>query len=337
MRMPFTIHQPAEWESHRALWTAFPSHAELWGTNLDPARREFSQFCRALADRGETVRVLACGETALSAASELLGEGIDLVEGSFGDIWIRDTGPIFAKDGDGDLVACRFGFNGWGGKYDLPGDREIGEFLANVAGVPVRQGDMILEGGAIDCDGQRTVLTTRECLLNPNRNPGMQEADVEHRLSVCLGVERVIWMDRGLLNDHTDGHIDNLARFVAPGRVVCQHATGAEDPNREVFEEIEKVLRTARDATGRALEVISLPSPGKVLDESGKPAPASHANFLIGNGLVAVPVYGEGPEVDEVLRILADLFPDREVLGFPARHLLTGGGAFHCITQQQPS
>ena len=184
-------------------------------------------------------------------------------------------------------------------------------------------------------DGEGTLLTTRQCLLNPNRNAHWTEEGAEVALKRALGVEKILWLDEGLLNDHTDGHIDNLARFVAPGKVVCQSPANRDDPNHDVLEEIALSLGAMRDAKGRKLEVIRIPSVGLVEDEDGDPVPASHMNFLIGNSTVVVPIYsGSG---DDAVNALASLFPDRRVLGLSSNAILTGGGSFHCITQQEPA
>jgi agmatine deiminase len=199
----------------------------------------------------------------------------------------------------------------------------------------VFQHDWILEGGSVEADGQGTVLTTRQCLLNPNRNPGMGQADIEKSLRNGLGAEKVLWLEEGLLNDHTDGHIDTLARFIAPGVVVCMEAREGSDPNAATLDRIAADLAGFTDARGRKLQVLRIPSPGIVRDEGGELLPASFVNFYIGNRSVVVPTYGT-PYDEAAVAGLALLFPGRRVLGRSARAILSGGGAFHCITQQQP-
>jgi agmatine deiminase len=207
--------------------------------------------------------------------------------------------------------------------------------VALLSGADYKRHDFILEGGAIEMDGEGTLLTTRQCLLNPNRNPHWTEAGAERELKRALGVEKVLWLDEGLANDHTDGHIDNLARFVAPGRVVCQAPFGRDDPNAEVLEEIALALAAMTDAQGRKLDVVRIPGPGVVVDEDGDAVAASHVNFLIGNTTVVMPSYSASSEVAaEALRLL---FSGRKVVGLPSRAILTGGGSFHCITQQEPA
>ncbi|HZH02927.1 MAG TPA: agmatine deiminase family protein, partial [Myxococcaceae bacterium] len=215
-------------------------------------------------------------------------------------------------------------------------DDTVAEQVAAAAGAPKLDHDFILEGGAIDGDGFGTVLTTRQCLLNPNRNPGMDQSGIEAGLRTSLGADKVLWLGDGLLNDHTDGHVDNVARFVAPGVVVCMKPSGTDDPNREVLEGLARDLSAMTDSRGRRLEVVRIPSPGRVVDENGRILPASYANFYIANRSVVVPTYGT-PYDAEAVEGLGRLFPGRRAVGVNAKAILAnGGGAFHCITQQQP-
>jgi len=333
--MPLTV--PGEWAPHAALWLGFPSHGELWEDNLEPAQREVAALARALAGPGgERVRLLVCGEEAAAAARALLPEtaGIEIVYGEFGDIWLRDTAPLFYIEGER-VKAAGFRFNGWGGKYVLEGDDTVGEQVAAASGTPLLRHDFVLEGGALDHDGSGSVLTTRQCLLNPNRNPGLDQAQVEAALASSLGVKRVLWLGDGLLNDHTDGHVDNLARFVAPGVVACPIAFGRKDPNAYVYDETARRLSEMTDARGAPLQVMRIASPGFIEDEDGRPIPASHMNFVIANGAVICPIYEEQAGAF-ALEALRSLFPERQVIGLPSRAILTGGGSFHCITQHEP-
>jgi agmatine deiminase len=316
---------PAEWAPHDAVWIGFPSHPELWEEDLDPAREEVVAFARAVhADgRGETVILVAADAEAGNAASRMAPFAEVVVE-PFGDIWLRDTGPILLGNGE----ACDFGFNGWGGKYDLPGDDTIGMRLAKRHGRRVGYCNWVLEGGAIDGDGTGIVVTTEQCLLNANRNPTLDKAQIEARLRGDLGLTKVVWLGDGLLNDHTDGHVDNLARFVGEGRLALPEAA-ENDPNWQVYQ------HALRDARAAGLEVVTIPSPGRVLRDE-EVVPASYMNFYIGNAAVVVPLYGA--ENDEAaVRAVQALFPDREAVGLRADHILTGGGSFHCISQQIPA
>jgi agmatine deiminase len=317
-----------EWARHEAVWIGFPSDPELWLGDLKPAEREVAAFAEAIhaGGKGETVRLVAAHEGAAESARKLTPFAEVIVE-PFGDIWLRDTGPIVIGSGK-HRGAQGFGFNGWGGKYDLDGDQDIGARLAASASLPFTRADWILEGGAIDGDGSGTVVTTEQCLLNPNRNQLTRE-ETEQRLLADLGFERVVWLGSGLMNDHTDGHVDNLARFVAPGRVAIPMAA-KDDPNEAVYKDAAKRLSAAR------LDIVSLPSPGRITDEDGEIIPASYMNFYIGNAAVVVPQYGAANDKAAVAVVQA-LFPDRVAIGLRADHILTGGGSFHCVSQQVPA
>lgn len=329
---------PAEWAPHRAMWLGFPSHAELWQEDLPEAQAEVAALARALAGPGaERVRLLTGSPEGDADARRLLGDvaGIEIVPGAFGDIWLRDTGPIFARGADG-LQAQAFRFNGWGGKYELEHDDTVAEQIAAAADTPLVRHDFILEGGAVDHDGEGTVLTTGQCVLNPNRNAGWTEAVAEAAFAEALGAGKVLWLGDGLLNDHTDGHVDNLARFVAPGVVACPVAWGRGDPNADAYDDAARRLAGMTDATGRKLQVVRIPSPGFVEGPEGGAIPASHMNFLIANQAVIVPLYEERPG-ELAVEALKTIFPDRAVIGLPSLAILTGGGSFHCITQQEPA
>src|SRR3954465_2264925 len=273
-----------EWAPHEAVWIGFPSDPQLWLADLKPAECEVAEFAEAIhaGGGGEAVRLVAAHEGAADSARKLAPFAEVIVE-PFGDIWLRDTGPIILGSGKA-RRAQGFGFNGWGGKYDLEGDLDVGERIAGRASLPFEKADWILEGGAIDGDGSGTAVTTEQCLLNPNRNT-LSRAEVERRLRDDLGFERIVWLGSGLLNDHTDGHVDNLARFVAPGRVAIP-TSAKDDPNDAVYRDAARALREARPA------VVTFPSPGRIADEGGDVLPASYMNFTIGNAAGVVPQYG---------------------------------------------
>ncbi len=277
-------------------------------------------------DGGECVELLVDGPEAEATARLALADhpSVRIHQRKFGDIWLRDTGPLFLDDGS----AAAFRFNGWGGKYELEGDDTVAEFVAETQGVPLTRHDWVLEGGAIEPDGAGRVITTRQCLLNPNRNPKLSQADIEARLAADLGLTTVIWLGDGLLNDHTDGHVDNLARFIAEGVAVVPQAD-ADDPNAEAYANAKSTLEAA------GITVKTIPSPG-LLDEDGEAIPASYMNFLITNRKVIVPIYGQ-PNDEAAVAAIQALFPGRTAVGLPANHILTGGGSFHCITQQVPA
>jgi agmatine deiminase len=316
-----------EWAPHEAVWIGFPSDPALWLGDLKPAEREVAAFAEAVRanGKGETVRLVAAHEGAAESARKLAPFAEVIVE-PFGDIWLRDTGPILLGSGK-QRRAQGFGFNGWGGKYELEGDQDIGARLAKEAGLAFDKAHWVLEGGAIDGDGSGTVLTTEQCLLNPNRNTLTRE-EIAQRLERDLGFERVVWLGSGLFNDHTDGHVDNLARFVAPGRVAIPTAA-KDDPNEAVYKDAARRLRSAK------LDIVTLPSPGRVTDEDGDVIPASYMNFYIGNAAVVVPQYGAAND-RAAIEVVQALFPGRKAVGLRADHILTGGGSFHCISQHVP-
>jgi len=336
---------PAEWDPHAAVWTAWPWDPDQWGEGLEAPRTSLAAMTAAIVDvgldgvpRGEQVELLVrpADEPGARAALGPAAAGVRFHHVPYGDVWLRDTGPLFlTRPGvPGEVVAACFRFDGWGGKYVMAGDAEVAGEVARRVGTPSARFEFVLEGGAIEVDGAGTLLTTRQCLLGGARNPGLDAPALTARLRWALGVDHVVWLDRGLANDHTDGHIDTLARFVAPGVVACMEPAPG-DPNHEALAGIVADLRAARDARGRALEVVTVPSPGAVLDATGMVMPVSYMNFYIANTTVVVPTYGVAADAAAVARI-ATLFPDRRTVGVPGAAVVVGGGAFHCSTQQQP-
>jgi len=334
----------AEWAPHAACWLAWPHLAAEWGELLEAARHELCALAMAIADpdpqtgirRGEAVCMLvpdAAGEEA--ARDALRGVPVQFYRVPFGDIWMRDIGPIFVADRSGDLASCSFVWSGWGGKYLFEHDEGVGERVGALVTERRFSFPWALEGGAVDTDGEGTLLTTRRCLIDPKRNPGMGQADLERSLRDVLGVERILWLEGCLENDHTDGHIDTLARFVAPGVVACMEPGTGDDPNREALVAVADALEGAEDARGRTFEVVRVPSPGVVRSGDGALMPASYMNFYIGNRTVAVPTYGS-PRDAEAVEQIGRLFPGRRTVGLSAFAILSGGGAFHCITKEQP-
>jgi agmatine deiminase len=330
---------PAEWVPHVAVWTAWPHDAEQWSEGLEGPRHSLAAMIMVIHDggRGERVEMLVHNERDEAAARTLLGAaeaGVTFHRARYGDVWLRDTGPIFLQRG-GEQATARFGFDGWGGKYVMEGDTDVASQIVDWTGVRGAVFDFVLEGGAVEVDGAGTLLTTRQCLLDGVRNPGLAEAAIEVRLRWALGAEHVIWLERGLANDHTDGHVDTLARFIAPG-VVAAMEPARGDPNGDVLDAIIRELQHARSARGDRIEVVTVPSPGAVTDATGALLPASYMNFYIANTVVVVPTYGVAND-DRAVQAVQDMFPGRRAIAVPARPLVVGGGAFHCCTQQQPA
>jgi agmatine deiminase len=325
--MPMTM--PAEWAPHERVWIGFPSFWGHWEEPYEVAQRQIAAFANAVHDggNGETVHLVCGSPDAAAVARDLVEPGIIVEELLIGDIWLRDTGCIIVKDGDRRL-ARNFGFNGWGRRYNFDGDQTIGRALSEASGFQTTNCNWVLEGGSIDVDGAGLAVTTTDCLLNPNRNPTLDRAQIEARLRRDLGIESLLWLGDGLANDHTDGHVDNLARFVAPGHLVIPEAQDNDDPNSAIYAE----ARDRAEAFGCA--VTPMPSVGR-FEQSGETVPASYMNFYIGNSTVVVPIYGSKHD-DAALAAFAPLFPDRKIVGLPADAVLTGGGSFHCSSQQVP-
>ncbi|UIP07197.1 agmatine deiminase family protein [Erythrobacter sp. SDW2] len=320
-----SILMPPEWAKQDWLWIGFPHLADEWPGFLEAAQEQIAAFASAVAESGQEVRLLVRDEANEARARSLVSSKVTLERRVYGDIWLRDTGPLVRADG----TALRCRFNGWGEKYEMPGDQTIGAEIARDAGVKVVESDWILEGGAVDGDGTGLVVTTEQCLLNPNRNPQLSCEDIEMRLARDLGYGRVLWLGDGLINDHTDGHVDNLARFVAPNRLVVPRATGQNDPNAAIYAE----AKARAEAFGVAVEEI--PSPG-LIERDGRVEPASYVNFAITSNLVVVPTFGS-PHDGEGVAAIAALFPGRDTIGLPGEAVLAGGGGFHCASQQMPT
>ncbi|MEE2525553.1 agmatine deiminase family protein [Hyphobacterium sp. HN65] len=328
---------PHEFAPQARIYTCWPAAADLWEDNLESAQAEFGAFLNLLAGSGETAQaltILAATDQAEASARDLMGNRAEILRAAYGDVWARDTGPVF-RFRDGKAEAVCFRFNGWGGKYELPGDETLGGVIAHAAGVNEQAVDFICEGGALEFDGAGGVLTTRQCLLNPNRNPGITESEAESILKQALGIETVYWVEDGLHFDHTDGHVDNIARFLAPGVVACQSGSGADDPQADVLTAIADQLKAMTTPNGTPFRVVEIPSPGRVTDEDGEAVPASHMNWVSAQNRIVMPVYDE-KYGKAAARALQDALPDMTILTSPARSILSGGGAFHCVTCNLP-
>ena len=335
---------PAEWEKHEATWLAWPHNAETWPGLLEPVQETYLEIIRTLIP-GEKVFLLAkdC-ESAEVIQQRLIKEKIQsenlrVVTIPNDDAWLRDSGPIFMlREGPGTprRVAHDFIFNSWGRKYG-PWDHDdvIPVAACRMTDTPCETHDFVLEGGSIDTDGKGTLLTTEQCLLNPNRNPSLTKGVIEERLRQWLGIRQIVWLGDGLEGDDTDGHVDDVTRFVAPGVVVTVIEPDTADANYAPLADNLQRLRHARDAQGKPIKVIELPMPPRS-DGPHHRNPASHANFYIGNSAVLVPVF-DSPTDKTVLEILRPYFPDRKVVGIDCQALVGGLGAIHCITQQMPA
>lgn len=348
---------PAEWEPHQATWLSWPHNSETWPGKLPVILPVYARMVAALA-RSETVHI-----NVNDAAMETQARAVLREAGAHGDIrfhhvptndaWCRDHGAIFVcktKDDKlpvahdqsaiqhptSNIAATDWGYNAWGGKYppfDL--DNQIPAHMAEILGVPRFEGRMILEGGSIDVNGAGLLLTTEACLLNPNRNPHLSRTQIEQQLRAMLGVEQILWLGDGIVGDDTDGHVDDLARFVAPDTVVTVVEADPSDENYTVLQENLERLRLMRNLDGGPLHIVPLPMPPAVIYQ-GQRLPASYANFYIANRVVLLPFFN-APTDQRAQHVLQAFFPDREVVGIDCTDLIWGLGAFHCLTQQVPT
>jgi len=335
-------HMPAEWERQESVWLVWPRDPLTWPDRVEKARGTFLNAMKAITPHQRVDLVvhpdlLADAQAAVSAAhiKHVTFHAVD-----HQDSWIRDYGPIYLTKGPAEKrerLAVRFGFNAWGNKYEsLLKDRSVIEQLGDKVGSPLQTVGMVLEGGSLDVDGQGTLLTTKQCLLNENRNPDMVQGDIEAHLREYLGIDKVLWLGDGIQGDDTDGHVDDISRFVAPTLVVTAIEEDPNHPNYRPLDENAHLLRGSTDAHRRPLRVVELPMPKDVHDDEGKVLPASHANFLITNGAVLMPTFGG--ESDAIAqRRLQQCFKDRAVVPLDCRDLVWGMGAIHCLSQQVPA
>ncbi len=325
---------PAEWVPHARCWMAWPCRAELWGDEFEAACAAYAAVARAVSRFEPVTMVTRPGDA--ETARALCGDGVTVETFPLDDSWMRDIGPTFLTGGAGDLAGCAWRFNAWGGKYANYGeDAALAGRLLERLGIKRFDAPFVLEGGAIHCDGAGTVLTTESVLLNPNRNPGIDRGAMTQLLCDWLGAKNVIWLAGGLVEDETDGHVDNLACFTAPGHVLALRAPAPDDPNHGVLEANLAILSSAMDAAGRRLAVATVDQPTQ-FDKSGRPLAASYLNFYVANGGVVMPRFGL-PEDGPAAAAVAAAFPGREVVQVDALRIVRGGGGIHCVTQQQPA
>ncbi len=334
---------PAEWEPHEGTWLAWPHNEDHWPGNFSPIPRVYAAIIRALA-ASEKVFVCVNDEAMEQTARKVLQEtefsSVLLEQVSFLRIatdasWSRDHGPIFVRDQDGNLVITDWIFNSWGGKYP-PWDQDdaVPQQIAKIFKLPIVQPGIVLEGGSIDVNGKGTLLTTEQCLLNQNRNSHLSRTQIEDLLRQYLGATNVLWLKEGIIGDDTDGHVDDIARFVNSNTVVCVMEENEADENYEILKRNYEDLKTMRDQDGSLLKIVPIPMPDPVVYE-GNRLPASYANFYIANRAVIVPTF-RCRQDESTLTILRGLFPTREVIGIDCVDLVWGLGTLHCSTQQHP-
>lgn len=334
---------PAEWAQHRATWLTWPHNQDTWPEFLEKVREIWVQMVRALAPH-EQVCLLVNDEAAereVGARLQSAGvatENVRLFKIPTVDVWMRDYGPTFItrKSKTQPLASNDWVFNGWGGKYrTYEEDDQVAPKIARLLNIPVFEHGIILEGGSIEVNGAGTCLTTEQCLLNRNRNPHLGRSQIEEYLKQTLGVSHIVWLGEGIAGDDTDGHIDDIARFVNPTTIVCVIEANAQDENYRPLQENYERLQAVTDQNGKNFSVVSLPCPGAVCYDGAR-LPASYANFYIANEVVLVPVFDD-PNDSAALGILQDLFPRRKVIGLRCNEVVAGLGAIHCVTQQEPA
>ncbi|OYD85301.1 agmatine deiminase family protein [Azospirillum brasilense] len=325
---------PGEWERHTRCWMAWPCRPETWPEGaFDAAAAAYTDVARAIS-RFEPV-TMVCDPADVADASLACGPGVEILPLPISDSWIRDTGPSFVTDGKGQLAGVHWRFNAWGGNYpDSAKDQQVGRLMLEHLGLRRFEAPLVMEGGSFHVDGEGTLLTTEQCLLNPNRNPNLGKAEIEELLKEHLGISSVIWLGEGYQDDETDGHIDEIALFVKPGVVMAITTDDPGDANFKAFQDNLDRLKRARDAQGRELEVIPVRQPAR-RDENSVRLTLSYTNLYIANGGIVMPAFEDSAD-DEAFRIVRRAFPDREVVQVPALDIVRGGGGIHCITQQQP-
>jgi agmatine deiminase len=333
---------PAEWAKHTATWLSWPHKEESWPGKIETIYKPYCEFIKIVAE-GELVRInVADADMEAFAKSELEKVGADLGKIEFyhfasNDAWCRDHGPAFLiNTATKQKAIVDWGYNAWGGKYppfDL--DDVIPTKIAEHFGLPVYHPGIVMEGGSVDFNGAGTILTTTACLLNENRNPHLNQEQIEAYLKSYYGADQILWLGDGIVGDDTDGHIDDITRFVSEDTVVTVIEENEADENYHLLQENLGTLKTFRLPDGRPLNIVELPMPSPVVYD-GQRLPASYANFYIANSAVIVPTYRDKND-EKALRILQDCFPDRKVVGIDSTDIIWGLGSFHCLSQQEPA
>ncbi|MEA4811520.1 MAG: agmatine deiminase [Anaerolineaceae bacterium] len=346
---------PGEFEPHAGTWMIWPERPDNWRNGAKPAQKAFAEVAKAISQFEPLTMCVSVAQ--FNNARNHLPSNVRVVEMSNNDSWMRDCGPTFVTNGN-EVRAIDWDFNAWGGllgglyfPWDL--DDLVARKVADLECVDRYKAPMVLEGGSIHCDGEGTLLTTEECLLNENRNPDMTKEEIETQLKAYLNLEKIIWLKRGIYNDETNGHVDNICCFVKPGVVLLAWTDDTEDPQYEISHENYEILSKSEDAKGRKFEIHKLLLPAPVLinqEESegvdpiegtlprnaGDRLAASYVNFYLCNGGLVMPAFGD-PNDLVAAKQLAELYPGRKIVSVPAREILLGGGNIHCITQQQPA
>ena len=326
---------PPEWAPHARCWMQWPCREPLFGEHLQAAREAYAEVAQTIAEF-EPVTMIASPEQVVEASLKC-GPGVSTFSLPLDDSWCRDSGPTFVVNARGEVAGVSWKWNAWGNNYpDHQRDAQVSRAVLEHLGMRRYAAPLVLEGGAIHVDGEGTLLTTESCLLNPNRNADLGRAEVEELLRQYLGVRTILWLNGGLEDDDTDGHVDNVACFVRPGLVLALNSSDPADGNYAMLTENIERLRASTDAAGRSLEVVPIEQPRRREMADGRRLALSYVNFYIANGGIVMPAF-EDPQDRHAYDIVQRAFPDRRVMQVPATEIVFGGGGIHCITQQQPA
>lgn len=326
---------PAEWYPHERCWMAWPCHHETWSkVGLERARIAYARVAQSIA-QFEPVIMLA-NPNDVESAQELCGDNIQVISLPINDSWTRDTGPTFLLDQNNHLAGIDWIHNAWGGNYsDFALDNQIASEIIKHSKYAYFHAPLVMEGGSFHVDGEGTILTSKECLLNKNRNPDLSQQEIEQYLCDYLSAKKIIWLNKGIIGDETDGHIDEIACFIAPGTVLCLITSDKQDPNYHNLQENLEILKTSTDAKGRALKIYTVEQPpATILD--GERLTLSYINFYLANKGIVMPAFGHPKYDQDAYELFTQLFPGYKIVQIDALDVFAGGGGIHCITQQEP-
>jgi len=325
---------PAEWHPHQCCWMGWPCRTNTWGDRMEQAKQSYAEVAQTI-NQFEQVK-MACTPASVVEAKKMCGPDVKIIPLPMDDSWTRDSGPTFIIDRKGKIAGIDWEFNQWGADYpDCEDDADFAQALLNHAGIEQFKASFVLEGGSIHVDGDGTLITTEQCLLHPNRNPGLDQEEIEQLLREFLNVHSILWLGQGLMDDETDGHVDNLACFIKPGAVLALISNDPDDENYEVLQDNLLRLKYAKDARDRKLEIVTVEQPQAKWKEEERLA-QSYINFYLPNNGLVMPAFNDPERDEQALATFEKIFPLRKIIQLDAQEIVLGGGGIHCITQQQP-
>ncbi|HOV13303.1 MAG TPA: agmatine deiminase [Spirochaetota bacterium] len=325
---------PPEWHKKQRTFLSWPARKEIWISGIEEAELAYANVANLISEF-EAVTMIAFGDE-IKKAKKLLNSQIEILEIEHDDSWIRDNGPTFVINDKNDIAGINWIFNAWGNKYkNYQNDNKVSEKILNYYGIKIFNAPIVMEGGSFHVDGEGTLITNEECLLNKNRNPNLSKIDIENYLKDYLGVEKIIWLKKGLFGDETDGHIDNFCCFTKPGEMVLQSCYDKNDPNYKIFMENFDILKKSTDAKGRKFTIHIIEQPD-LYKFQGKRLTLSYINYYLVNGGLILPTFGGKKNDDDIIAIFKSIFPDRKIVPIDGLPIVKGGGNVHCITQQMP-